>query len=146
MTGTYLLFRLAGRRFGVRLQGAIEILPWRPLRSVPLSYSYVSGLLDYRDALFPVYDLGRRLGLAKSGSDKDAGGEQQVLRSIILLEEKKMPFGIIADSVVKKTGLEESAASPERLQGIDPRYARGFVHHDYQEALILDFERLFHAG
>ena len=65
MTGSYLVFLLGGKLFGARLSGAVEILPWRLSRAVPLSYSYVEGLLDYRGTIYPVFNLAQRLGMSR---------------------------------------------------------------------------------
>lgn len=148
MKSSYLLFLLAERLFGVRLTGAIEILPWRPCRTVPLSYSYVEGLLDYRGIIYPVHNLAQRLGLGRpgpigftAGQAKPAAGEQ----SIILLEENSMPFGIVVDSIKRMMSLDEPAAAPEKVRGVDPKYVKGFSYQEGQEIMILDFERLLHA-
>jgi purine-binding chemotaxis protein CheW len=151
MTSSYLLFLLSERLFGVQLVGAIEILPWRPSRRVPVSYSYVEGLLDYRGIIYPVFNLGQRLGLGKPGpigftaEQKDPAGKGQ---SIILLEENKVPFGIVVDSVVRMTKLEDltSPLAPDRTQGLEPKFVKGFIYEEDQEIMILDFERLLHAG
>lgn len=151
MMSSYLIFVLSGRLFGVKLLGAIEILPRRRSRPVPLSYSYVEGLIDYRGTIYPVFNLSQRLGLSSPGpigftaeEKTQAGGGQ----SIILLEENKVSFGIIADSVVKMTNQEEPGPSkaPEKTQGIETKYIKGILYEDDQEILILDFERLLHAG
>jgi purine-binding chemotaxis protein CheW len=149
MMSSYLLFLLAERMFGVKLVGALEILPWRASRPVPLSYSYVEGLLDYRGTIYPVYNLVKRLGLkgagpAGSSAEQQAGTAKG--KSIILLEDKGMPFAIAVDAVAKMTRLEEQTAAPEKIQGIDPRYIKGTVNDEGHEIMILDFERLFHAG
>ncbi len=148
MKSSYLLFVLSERVFAVRLTGAIEILPWRPSRRVPLSYTFVEGLLDYRSKIYPVHNLAKRLGLGVPGPigftaaapEPGAGG-----RSIILLEEKGMPFGIVVDSVMRMTNLEDPEAAPEKAQGIDPKYVKGFSFEEDQEIMILDIERLLHA-
>jgi chemotaxis signal transduction protein len=67
MTSSYLVFLLSGKLFGVRLIGALEILPWRRSRVVPLSYDHVEGLIDYRGTIYPVFNLGRQLGVSKTG-------------------------------------------------------------------------------
>ncbi len=149
MTSRYLIFSLAGRSFGVRLSGAIEILPWRPARRVPLAYSYIDGLIDYRGTIYPVFNLAQRLGLSKPGPigftaetrEPSAPGQ-----GIILLEENKVPFGIIVDGVTKMVSLEEPSISAAKTPGIDPNLTRGVVFDDDQEVTILDFERLLHAG
>lgn len=149
MTSSYLIFLLSGRLFGVRLIGAIEILPWRRSRPVPLAYSYVEGLIDYRGTVYPVFNLALRLGMSRPGpigfiaEEKAAPGAGQ---SIILLEENSESFGIIVDSVVKMTPLVDPTGPPEKTQGIEPKFVKGVVHEDDQEIMILDFERLLHAG
>jgi chemotaxis signal transduction protein len=149
MISSYLIFHLAGRLFGVKLLGAIEILPWRRSRFVPLSYSYVEGLIDYRRTIYPMFNLAQRLGLSKPGpigftakeTERAAAG-----RNIILLEENKKPFGIIVDGVAKMAKLEDATLAPGKVQGVDPAYVKGIAYEDDQEIVILDFERLFHAG
>lgn len=148
MTNSYLLFMLGDRHFGVRLTGAIEILGWRPARPVPLSHSFVEGLLEYRGAIYPVYNLAQRLGLER----QDHIGltveqlEAEAKGQIILLEENKTTFGIRVDSVEKMVKLEELSAAPEKVHGVDHKFVKGIVTDEDHEALILDFERLFHAG
>lgn len=149
MMSNHLIFQLAGRLFGAKLLGAIEILPWRRPRPVPLSHDYVEGLIDYRGTVYPVFNLTQRLGLSSQGpigftaKKKEAAGVGQ---SIILLEENKMPFGIIVDGVAKMAALEEATTAAGKAQGIDPRYVRGITFENDHEIMILDFERLFHAG
>ncbi len=148
MTGNYLLFRLSEWLFGVQLHGAIEILPWRATRPVPLSRSYVEGLLDYRGVIYPVYNLEERLGLRKRPIGFGAEQRETVEKggSIILLEERNLLFGIVADSVVKMARLEEQPAPAGKEKRIDPKYIKACVYDEDREVMILDFERLFHAG
>lgn len=150
MTHSYLIFLLSGRLFGARLSGAIEILPWRRSRPVPLSYSYVEGLIDYRGVVYPVFNLAQWLGMSKPGGPIGFTAEEidrsEVSRSIILLEESDIPFGIIVDSVVKMAKLEDPTRVPEKSREIETKFMKGIVVEDEQDIVILDFERLLHAG
>ncbi len=149
MTSSYLIFLLSGRLFGARLSGAIEIVPWRRSRPVPLSYSYVEGLIDYRGSVYAVFNLAQRLGISKAGPigfTAEVKNQAGAGRSIILLEEKGISFGIIVDSVVKMMNLEDPTAAPEKLQEFETKYVKGIVVEDEQDIVILDFERLLHAG
>lgn len=145
MTSRYLVFYVAGRLFGARLLGAVEILAWRASRPVPLAYSYVEGLMDYRGVVYPVFNLAQRLGLVTTETQVQpiAIGSG---KSILLLEENGNYFAIVADHILKMISSEEPVRSAEPIQGISPMYLKGTVHDDDQEILILDFERLFHAG
>jgi len=149
MMSSYLLFLLSGRLFGMKLLGAIEILPWRLARPVPLSYSYVEGLIDYRGTIYPVFNLSQRLGLSKRGPigftpDEKEGTEAG--RSIILLEENKVPFGITVDSVVKMSVLQDPEGQAQAVKGMNMQFVKGMQYEEDQEIILISFERLFHAG
>jgi chemotaxis signal transduction protein len=149
MMSNYLVFHLAGRLFAAQLHGAIEILGWRRSRPIPLSYPHVEGLIDYRGTVYPVFNLGQRLGLSKPGPigfTAEQPGPAGTGQSIILLEEKKISFGIVVEGVAKMANLEQATAPTKKTLGIDSQYVQGVVFEDEQEIVILDFERLFHAG
>jgi len=149
MTTNYLLFLLSGRLFGVKLDGAIEILPWRPSRRVPLAYSYVEGLIDYRGVVYPVFNIAQQLGIAKPGPIGFTAAEPVGNRggqSIILLEVNKNPFGIVVDSIVKMTPLAPPTTGLAKPQGVNPNFVQGLAYEDDREVMILDGERLLHAG
>ena len=150
MTSNYLLFRLAERLFGVKLQGAIEILGWRRSRPVPLAYSYIEGVMEYRGTIYPVLHLARLLDVTRTGPigfTAPPGEEQSKGQSIILLQEGDRPFGITVDSVVKMARLEDPTDVPADIKGVDPKLVKGVrTDNDDQEIILLSFERLFHAG
>lgn len=151
MMNNYLLFRIAERLLGVKLKGAIEILPWRRSRPVPLSYSYIEGVMDYRGTIYPVFHLAQVLGLSRTGpigftAHAPGGDELRKGQSIILLEESGKPFGITVDSVVKMARFEDPKETPAESKGIDMKLVKGIQFDDDQEITLLNFERLFHAG
>ena len=148
MKSNYLLFLVAGKIFGARLIGAIEILPWRKPRTVPLSYPYVDGLIDYRGRVYPVFNLVQRLGLTRPGPIGFAAETQvqdQTSRSIILLEVNNTPFGIVVDAVVKMALMEDPSGAMVTSAPVDPQFVKAVVQEDNQDVMILDFERLFYA-
>lgn len=151
MMNNYLLFRIAERLLGVKLQGAIEILPWRRSRPVPLAYSYIEGVMEYRGAIYPVVHLAQVLGLSRkepAGFTAHAPVSEELRKgqSIILLEEGGKPYGITVDSVVKMARFEDPKDPPAESKGIDMRLVKGIQFDDDQEITLLNFERLFHAG
>ncbi|MDH4161808.1 MAG: chemotaxis protein CheW [Nitrospirota bacterium] len=149
MTNNYLLFRLGDRLFGISMEGALEILPWRKSRMVPLAYSYIEGLLDYRGTIYPVFQLALLLGLSRPGPiGFTAPDPMQPLkdRSIVLLREGDRRFGITVDSVVKMARLEHPDDQTSDIKGIQPHLILGRSFDEDQEIILLRFERLFHAG
>jgi chemotaxis signal transduction protein len=151
MMNNYLLFRIAERLLGVKLQGAIEILPWRRSRPVPLAYSYIEGVMEYRGTVYPVFHLAQILGVSRTGpigftAQAPGADELRKGQSIILLEEGGKPFGITVDSVVKMARLEDPKDSPAEIKGIDMKLVKGIQFDEDQEITLLNFERLFYAG
>ena len=149
MMQNFLVFQIDERLFGVRLQGAVEIVSWKRPRRVPLSYSYVEGIREYRGTIYPIFNLGHLLGLSRPGPigftapDGEAGRND---RSIILLREGERPFGIIADAVVKMAKLDDAVDEKIDVKGIDAQLVRGIRYEEDQEIILLSFERLFYAG
>ena len=148
MTSNYLLFRIAERLFGVKLQGAIEILGWRRSRPVPLAYSYIEGVMEYRGTVYPVCHLAQLLDVSRPGPigfTAASGDEQPKGQSIILLQEGDRPYGITVDIVVKMARLEDPTDLPAEIKGINPKLVKGVRMDDDQEIILLNFERFFHA-
>lgn len=152
MTADYLIFLLGGRLFGTGLGQAVEIIAWRQPKRVPMAYSYVEGLLDYRGMIYPVFNIEKRLGLKPAGpigfspnAQTAAGG---VNRSILLLKEGDKYFGISVDSVRKMARFDETQkSSPQAaIAGIEPRYIRHIASGEDGDIIILDFERLLFHG
>jgi purine-binding chemotaxis protein CheW len=150
MMSNYLMFRIAERLFGIKLQGAIEILGWRRSRPVPLAYSYIEGIMEYRGTVYPVIHLAQLLDVSRPspiGFTAASGDEQPKGQSIILLQEGDRPFGITVDSVVKMARFEDPTDPQTEIKGINPKLVKGVrTDDDDQEIILLNFERLFHAG
>ncbi len=149
MMQNFLLFRVSDRVFGVRLQGAVEIVPWQRPRQVPLSFSYVEGVRDYRGTIYPIFSLSQLLGLSRPGPigftapDQEPGNDG---RSIILLREGDRPFGITVDGVVKMAKLDDAPDEKIDAKGIDAKLVKAVRYEEDQEIILLSFERLFYAG
>ncbi len=149
MMQNFLLFRVGERIFGVRLQGAVEIVPWRRSRQVPLSHSYVEGVADFRGTIYPIINLAQLLGQHRAGPigftapDGVAGKSDN---SIILLREKDWYFGVTVDAVIKMTKLDDATDERIDIPGVDSRLVKGVQYDEDQEVILLSFERLFYAG
>ncbi|HXY62498.1 MAG TPA: chemotaxis protein CheW [Nitrospirota bacterium] len=149
MTRSYLIFLLSGRLFGAQLSGAIEVVPWRRSRPVPMSFPYVEGLIDYRGFVYPVFNLAQWLGMSRPapiGFIAEEKDQSKDSRNIILLEEHGVPFGIIVDSIVKMAKLEDPVRVPNKSREVETKFMKGIAVEDEQDIVILDFERLLYAG
>jgi purine-binding chemotaxis protein CheW len=149
MMSNYLLFQIAERLFGVKLQGAIEVVGWRRPRPVPLAYSFIEGVMEYRGTIYPVFNLSQLLDVSRPGPigfTAASGDGQPKGESIILLQEGDRPYGITVDSVVKMARLEDPTDLPAEITGINSKLVKGVQMNDDQEIILLNFERLFYAS
>ncbi len=149
MMQNFLVFRVGDRVFGVRLQGAVEIVPWQRPRQVPLSFSYVEGVRDYRGTIYPIFSLSQLLGLSRPGPIGFTAPEEEPGkngRSIILLREGDRPFGITVDAVVKMAKLDDAPDEKIDAKGIDTKLVKAVRYEEDQEIILLSFERLFYAA
>ncbi len=148
MTAAYLVFILSGWLFGVPLGGALEIIPRRRSRRVPLAYSYVQGLINYRGTIYPVFNVVERLNLkVRERVGFLADGEQgEPEESMLLLEVNKNPFAIEVDRVSRMMKFDVLAPPPAEAADVDVQYIKGLAYEGNEEIIILDFERLFFHG
>ena len=105
--------------------------------------------MEYRGTIYPVFNLSQLLDVSRPGPigfTAASGDEQPKGESIILLQEGDRPYGITVDSVVKMARLEDPTDLPAEIKGINPKLVKGVRMDDDQEIILLNFERLFHAG
>ena len=149
MMQNFLLFRVAERVLAVRLQGAVEIVPWQRPVPVPLSFSYVEGVRDYRGTIYPIFNLAQLLGISRPGPigfTAQAGEGEKSDSSIILLREGDRSFGVTVDAVVKMAKLDDASDEKVDVKGLNPQLVRAVRYEEDQEIILLGFERLFYAG
>lgn len=61
--GSYLLFNLARREYGIDILGVKEIISSPHIRAMPNFPHYIPGLIDFRGRVIPILDVRLRLGM-----------------------------------------------------------------------------------
>ncbi|MDM8526106.1 chemotaxis protein CheW [Desulfococcaceae bacterium HSG8] len=91
----YLLFNLQGSSYGISLSSVREITGMIPVNLMPDTPDYLKGVINLRDKIIPVSDLGQKLGV---GSVRNTDRNCII---IVEINEKdgKIPVGMIVDSV-----------------------------------------------
>lgn len=85
------LFRVAGRTYGIELGTVREIIPFRGATRLPGAPPLVAGLVNVRGVIITVLDLGVRLGATPAARP---GG------SVILIEHGARVVGATVDDVL----------------------------------------------
>lgn len=132
----YVVFRLDDEEYGADINIVTIIERILNTARVPMTPSYIKGVINLRGDIIPVMDLRTRLGLPEKEPDDDT--------RIIIFEINKVVFGLIVDSVSEVLQLEEtrveSASGIISDKGID--YINGVAKADSRIVTLLNVEKL----
>lgn len=128
-----LLFRIAGRQFGVELGQVEQILDAQPITPTPRRPSHVDGILEFKGRFLAVASLRKRLGVAGPAPEHPA---VVVLRDV----GPDRLVALLVDQVlhVLRIPLEGILAPPPRVFGIRAEYIRGIGNADGHPMVWLD--------
>jgi purine-binding chemotaxis protein CheW len=126
-------FRLAGERYGVESIHIAEITPLSELTPIPMTPSFVLGVVNLRGRIISVLDLKKFFELPEEGLSN--------LHRLIVLKSEAMEFGILADRVLGAVTIHVRDIQPPlpTLTGIGAEYLRGI---NVDELIILDGAKL----
>jgi purine-binding chemotaxis protein CheW len=126
-------FLLAYEKYGVETRHIREVFPMKELTPVPCTPPFVLGIINVRGQIISVIDIKRLFDLPEKGLTD--------LNKVIILRDKEMEFGILADVIlgVVKLPLSHLQAALPTLTGIREEYLRGITG---DRLVILDAGRL----
>jgi purine-binding chemotaxis protein CheW len=130
-------FKLASETYGIEAMFVREIHQLRDLTPLPGVPSFVLGITNVRGQILSVVDLKKFFNLPDKGL-----GE---LNKMIILRNKGMEFGILADSILGTHAipLEAIQAPPATVTGIGAEYVRGVTG---ERVIVLDAEKILDDG
>jgi purine-binding chemotaxis protein CheW len=122
-------FRLAQERYAVEHRYVQEVCPFRNLTPLPCTPPFVRGIVNIRGRILPVFDLKRLFGLPEVGVTD--------LHNIILVRDRELEVGLLADSIVGATALPLYLLQPSlpTLTRIRESYLKGIT---YESLVVLD--------
>jgi len=124
-------FVLAYEQYAIESSFVREILPLRKFTPLPCTPSFVLGIMNVRGQIISIVDLKRFFELPEKGLAD--------LNKVILLQSKDMEFGVLADSIIGATTLDENKLQPSlpTLNGIREQYLKGITA---ERTVVLDTE------
>lgn len=122
-------FRLAQERYAVEHRYVQEVCPFRNLTLLPCTPPFLRGIVNIRGRIVPVFDLKRLFGLPDVGVTD--------LHNIILVRDREMEIGLLADSIVGAVALPLYVLQPSlpTLTAIREEYLKGIT---YESLVVLD--------
>ena len=137
----FMLFRLAGERYGLEIEKVREIIEPPKITRIPNAPSYLRGFFNLRGHIIPALDLYKLLLLPPQ---KEAG---QGCIFIVELQRDgvTLPVGLFTDAADDILDIYESDITPTselalQLRGLD--YLDGIARVDGGQRLLLNPERL----
>jgi len=129
-------FLLAHERYGIESCHVREIYPLKEITPVPCTPPFVLGIINVRGQVLSVIDIKKFFDLPEKGLTNH--------NKVIILQNDKMEFGILADVVVgvKSLRLSELQSDLPTLTGIRAEYLKGLTE---ERVVILDAEKLLSA-
>ncbi|WP_284735589.1 chemotaxis protein CheW [Dongia deserti] len=128
-------FLLARERYGVESRFVREVYPLESLAPIPCVPDYVVSIANVRGEIISVIDIRKFFDLPERGLTD--------LNKVIVLQDDRMVFGILADAVTgaRRVPVQQLQPSLPTLTGIREAYLRGV---DRDRVAILDGARLLH--
>ena len=126
-------FTLAAETYGIESAYIREVYPLKDFTPLPGVPPYIFGIINVRGQILPVIDLKKFFNLPEKGL-----GE---LNKVIILCNRKMEFGIIADAVrgSQIINVEDIQVVPFTVSGIGEEYLKGVTK---ESLIVLDAERI----
>lgn len=141
--GKFLTLSLAGEEYGIEILKVKEIIGMMPITTVPLTPSFVKGVINLRGKVIPVVNLRLKFGMEEVAyTDRTC---------IIVVEIKRQGgsvlIGIVVDSVsevlnIKANDIEETPAFGVR---VDTNYILGMAKMSGGVKILLDIDRVLNA-
>lgn len=124
------VFRLAGRAFGIDVDRVREIRGWQPTTELPQSADHMLGVINLRGAIVPVFDLQARLGFGRNAIG---------LASVVVVADfGDRMIGILADAVSDIVEILPGELLPTPADCCDAALLHGLIARDNEIIGLLD--------
>ena len=137
---SFLSFKLNNNIFAITVQKVLEVMEKQEITPVPNAPEYIKGVLNYRGEILTIIDLRKKFQL------KNVNEEKYVIIVLeVLLGEKKMLTGAIADRVVDVISIEASEVKevPEMGSHFKTDFLIGMIKGRDDIVTILDIDHVF---
>ena len=127
---------MGGAICGINILTIQEINKNFDITRVPQAADYIEGILNLRDRIITIVDLGKKLGLSPVSKDKDN-------RNIIVNSEDEL-IGLLVDSIndvvlAKKDDIEPA---PANIGGVKGKFFQGVLKTEKQLIGILNIDEV----
>ncbi len=129
-------FYVGGALCGINILNIQEINKHFEITRIPQASDYIEGILNLRGRIVTIIDLGKKLGLAPVGKNKDN-------RNIIVNSEEEH-IGLMVDSIadVVLARKDDIEPAPSNIGGVQGKFFQGVLKTEKQLIGILDIDEV----
>lgn len=138
---TFLSFRIGKETYAVSVNKALEVLEKQYITEVPNVPAYIEGVINFRGNIIPVIDTRVKFNLPR----REMEDKYVVIVFDLLIDNRKMIIGAIADSVQDVIAIEEANILdvPELGFNYNAEFILGMLKNDSSFTMILDIDKVF---
>jgi len=127
-----LAFLLAHEAYAIETAFIREVYPLTELTPVPCTPDYIFGVINIRGQILTIIDMKKLFDLPEKGITN--------LNRVIIVQEKDMGLGILADEIIGIRNIPKSGLNPPlpTMTGIHAGYIKGVTG---EGLILLDMER-----
>jgi chemotaxis signal transduction protein/DNA-binding response OmpR family regulator len=138
--GKYVIFKLAGERYGIPVLDVRVIIRMTDIRTMPMMPDYIKGVINLRGNVIPVVDLRLKLGM-----ESVAYNDRMCIIIVdVAGHAGSTKVGIITDLVIEVSDIKESVIvdTPSFGNKLDTSYIIGMAKMTDGVTTLLDIEKV----
>ena len=138
-TGQFLTFQLAGQDYGLDILSVQEIRGYVPPTRLPKAPTHVTGVLNLRGAIVPLYDMRQMFEMSATEYDQ--------FSAIVVANIDSKVVGLVVDRVSEVITASTSDIQPPPNLGdaAGPGCVRGILRHEDNLVILLDAHALLNV-
>jgi len=129
----FLVVKLEDEIIGISLKEVLEISKLLEIFEVPLSESYIKGVINLRGEIIPVVSLKEKIGLE----------EKTASNRLVIVETKLGKIALLVDAVLGVTKIEEDSLEQNPMTSIYSDYISNVALSNFGFMSILDLSKVF---
>lgn len=130
----HVVFKLDHEEYGLDIMKVITIEKYQEVVKVPNTPEYITGIINLRDSVLPIYSLRKKFHLQEKEPDENT--------KIIVTVTNGMNIGFIVDGVQEILNIEDSVIedAPKIVTGVQRKYIKSIAKLDERMVILIDID------
>ncbi|GMQ60160.1 chemotaxis protein CheW [Vallitalea sediminicola] len=128
------IFKLDKEEYGLDIMKVITIEKYQEVVKTPNTPEYITGIINLRGSVLPVYSLRKKFNLKEKESNENT--------KIIVTVTNDMKIGFIVDSVQEILNIDDKniEEAPKIVTGINRKYIKSIAKMEERMVILIDID------